>query len=275
MCNLIIKISSVTIFLFMTSSLTINGKDIERNEFEKINSLAWNLVFEDSGTLMEKNKDAWQEKWFLDGEIGHVENTPDGLQMTSGPRHFDNAHHMVLWTKQEFYNDVKLEFEFTRLDFEKRCVNIIYLLATGSGEGAYEKDITKWSSLRKVPTMNKYYNNMNLYHISFAAYSATERDEPQYIRARRYNPAAGPGISGTELKPDYFPEGLFEPGVTHNITVIKDENALYMKIQNPEQVQYCKMVNTDTDELTEGRIGFRQMYTRSSVIKNIKVFSKK
>jgi hypothetical protein len=39
------------------------------------------------------------------------------------------------------------------------------------------------------------------------------------------------GLKGTELKPDYYPEGLFAPGVPHKIPVIKKERNIYIKIR--------------------------------------------
>ena len=128
---------------------------------------------------------------------------------------------MVLWTRESFEGDLKIEYDYTRLDSETRCVNILYIQATGSGEEPYAKDITEWSELRRVPAMRMYFNHMNTYHISYAAFPNNE-DTTQYIRGRRYMPNAT-GLEGSNLDPDYFPEGLFEPRVPHKITVIKKD----------------------------------------------------
>ncbi|MFM8886595.1 MAG: hypothetical protein ACKOKC_09305, partial [Chthoniobacterales bacterium] len=94
----------------------------------------------------------WRDKWFLDGEIGAAETTPAGLRVSGGPRFGQDAHHTVLWTKDSFEGDVKIEYDYTRLDFENRAVNILFIHATGSGTGPYARDITEWNELRKVPT---------------------------------------------------------------------------------------------------------------------------
>ena len=59
----------------------------------------------------------WQDKWFLDGEISHVQNTEKGMQLSAGPQLWNDSHHPVLWTNEEFTGDLKIEFEYTRLDF--------------------------------------------------------------------------------------------------------------------------------------------------------------
>ncbi|MEA2068412.1 MAG: hypothetical protein U9P12_04360, partial [Verrucomicrobiota bacterium] len=156
-----------------------------------------------------------------------------------------------------------------RLDDETRCVNILYIQATGSGEKPYVSDITEWNELRRVPAMKMYFNHMNTYHISYAAFPNDE-DSTSYIRARRYMPNAT-GLKGSDLEPDYYPEGLFKKGVPHKITVIKKARALFMRIENPEQVFYCHMTNPDLPSVTEGRIGLRHMFTRSARYRNFRL----
>ena len=97
-------------------------------------------VFSDSGTT------DWQEQWFLDGEVGTVTNSPEGMTLTAGPEFKNDAHHMVLWTEDSFSGDLKIEYDYTRLDEAPNCVTILYLQAAGSGKGPYAKDITKWSA---------------------------------------------------------------------------------------------------------------------------------
>ena len=73
------------------------------------------------------------------------------------------------------------------------------------------------------------------------------------------------------MEPDYFPEGLFETGVTYKVTVIKKDLDIFMRIQNSEQDYYCHMKNTELPAVSEGRIGLRHMYTRSARYKNFRV----
>jgi hypothetical protein len=232
--------------------------------FEKASDGNWKEIFFDSCA------GDWTELWFLDGEVGQVTNGSDGMTLTGGPEFKNNAHHMVLWTKEVFEGDLKIEYEYTRLDEATCCATLLYIQATGSGKEPYTHDITDWNELRRVPSMDLYFNHMNLYHISYAA---NEVDDPRsYIRARRYMPEAN-GLQGTDLKPDYYPKGLFAKGVPCKITVIKKERNLFMKIENAERVYYCHMTNPDLPPITEGRIGLRHMFTRSARYKNFRISS--
>lgn len=232
-------------------------------EFAQLVDADWQEVLNDPGT-----KD-WREAWFLDGEIGTVTNTPKGMELRAGPEFKNDAHHMVLWTKQEFEGDLKIEYEYTRLDSETRCVTILYVQATGSGAGSYSKDILDWAELRKVPSMRTYYNHMNSYHISYAAYPNND-DTEDYIRARRYMPEAN-GLRGTDLMPDYFRTGLFAPGVPHKITVIKHGQELFMLVRNDEKQMLCHWKNEAFPPIVEGRIGLRHMFTRSARYKDLRI----
>lgn len=230
--------------------------------FEKADAgAAWAEVFSDTGTAV------WKEKWFLDGEVGTVTNRPEGMTLTAGPEFRNDAHHMVLWTKDSFAGDLKIEYDYTRLDQAPNCVTILYIQATGSGEGPYAKDITKWSELRQTPAMRMYFDHMNTYHISYAANPGTEK---AYLRGRRYLPESQ-GLRGTELKPDYATPTLFANGVKHHITVVKKDRALHVRVENPDEVVYCHLQNTDLPVITEGRIGLRHMFTRSARYANFRV----
>ena len=212
----------------------------------------------------------WRESWFLDGEIGTVTNTPQGMELRAGPEFRNDAHHMVLWTKEQFSGDLKIDYEYTRLDSETRCVTILYVQATGSGTDPYAKDILDWAELRKVPSMKMYFNHMNTYHISYAAYPNADDATEDYIRARRYMPEAK-GLRGTDLAPDYFRTGLFATGVPHKITVIKHEQELFMLVRNDEKQMLCHWKNEVFPPIVEGRIGLRHMYTRSARYRDFRI----
>ena len=233
----------------------------DRAAFMQASAGNWREIFSDSGS------DDWKKQWFLDGEIGTVKNTPDGMVLTAGPELRNDAHHMVLWTKNSFTGDVKITYNYTRLDQSPNCVTILYIQATGHGRGPYKRDITEWNHLRRVPSMNCYFDHMHTYHISYAAEPGTEES---YIRGRRYLPE-GKGLKGTELQPDYFPQGLFQTGIPHRITVIKRARSLFMRIQNAEQTLDCHMRQPELPEITEGRIGLRHMFTRSASYRNFRV----
>ena len=213
----------------------------------------------------------WKTNWFLDGEVGAVTQTDDGLELRAGPEFGNDAHHMVLWTRPVFSGDVKIEFEYTRLDSAVRAVNILYIQATGSGVGPYTADIAAWAPLRSVPAMRTYFNHMHTYHISYAAYPNTPGAGEDYIRARRYMPEHQ-GLKGTEVPPDYGQTGLFKTGVPHKITVIKHEQELYMYIRNAERELLCHWRNDLFPPIETGRIGLRHMFTRSARYRRFQVY---
>ncbi|NRB75583.1 MAG: rhamnogalacturonan acetylesterase, partial [Verrucomicrobiales bacterium] len=240
---------------FLLPDQTKPNPAADQAAFEKAEAdTTWAEVFSDSGTA------DWQEQWFLDGEVGTVTNSPEGMTLTAGPEFKNDAHHMVLWTEDSFSGDLKIEYDYTRLDEAPNCVTILYLQATGSGKGPYAKDITKWSDLRKVPAMKMYFNHMNTYHMSYAAFPESKK---AYLRGRRYLPE-NEGLNGTELKPDYSTPTLFATGVKHHITVIKKDRDLHVRVANPDEVLYFHMNNPDLPAITEGRIGLRHMFTRSA-----------
>ncbi len=238
--------------------------------FNKLNDVNWKTSFKASKT-------DWTQHWFLDGERGYVKDTPLGMVFSAGPIRGDNGSHNVLWTKKEFEGDVKIEFDYTRLDDINYAVNILYILATGVGEEPYHKDITRWSDLRIVPYMNRYFLNMNLLHISYAAYPVEDNPETDYVRARRYPvPRGGNFGRDTRLTPDYLNTGLFKPGITYHFTVIKSGESLLLRVENNEK-NVDRFFSWDTsgfDPVTEGRIGIRHMYTRAARYANFTVYQR-
>ena len=156
----------------------------DKAAYEQAAAGDWQEVFSDPCT------GDWRKQWFLDGEVGTVTTGPEGMTLTAGPEFKNDAHHMVLWTKESFEGDLKIEYDYTRIDNETRCVNILYIQATGSGKGPYARDISQWNELRKVPAMATYFDHMHTYHISYAAFPNSGENRVSYIRARRYLPEA-------------------------------------------------------------------------------------
>ncbi|WP_081754302.1 DUF1961 family protein [Catenovulum agarivorans] len=235
-------------------------------EFNQINNSAWQQVMFDSG---DKN---WREHWFVDGLVGSVENSPKGMHVKAGPEANNHAHHFVVWSKQIFTGDIKVEYEYTRTDSAIRYVNILYLLANGEGTAQFDKDIMRWADYRQAPYMRHYFDNMNTYHISYAAFGIENNDaDKDYVRARRYLPLENRGLKGTALEGDNMNTGLFKTGVPHRITVIKKGQNLWMRVVNQTQSQIYHWDLTSHPDITEGRIGLRHMYTRSARYKNFSV----
>jgi len=232
--------------------------------FQEVLDLSWNEAFYDSC------KGNWQDGWFLDGLRATVDNTPEGMVLSAGPVEKDNASHCVLWTQQSFEGDVKIEFDYWRIDTIQKYVNIIYIQATGKGDGQYTKDIAEWSHLREIPYMNTYYNNMKLLHVSFAAFGPKGSEE-DYVRARRYPTSPDVKFSELAILPDNFNTGLFEPGVKHRFTLIKRGDTLFMQVATSEKTALYFWDTSKFDPVTEGRIGLRHMWTRCSRYADFKV----
>ncbi len=232
-------------------------------EFAKLQELAWEEVFSDSGS------EDWRTKWSLDGRNARVTNTDNGMDFFAGPEAFDDAHHAVLWTKPSFEGDLKIEYVFTRLDRETRMVNILYIQATGSGKPGFERDISAWADKRAIPAMKTYFKNMETYHVSYAAFGTNNKIiGSDYIRARRYRSGS---LAGTELENEYAETGLFQTGVPHRITVIKRDRDIFMHVENEAGELLCHFENTRFPPITEGRIGLRHMYTRGARYRNFRV----
>ncbi|RMG70963.1 MAG: DUF1961 family protein [Bacteroidetes bacterium] len=231
--------------------------------FWQLEQLPWETVFFDSFTS------DWQNQWTLDGELATLTHSAQGLDYYAGTKWKDDAHHAVLWTKQSFAGDLRIDYTYTRLDTSRRGVNILYVQATGSGAEGYEADISQWADKRVVPTMSKYFRHMNSLHISYAAHGGSI--EKDYIRARRYLPEREKGLAGTAIPEDYFDTGLFDTGVPHEITVIKKGDDFFMYIRNPSQTYLCHWKLGDFPPITEGRIGLRHMYTRGARYQNFRI----
>ncbi len=259
----------------LVSTLSFAGANIgpegiegeARDRFEQLDAQDWQEVFFDAGT------GDWRENWALDGLKAEVTNSDQGMNFRAGPVPRENASHAVLWTKENFSGDLKIEYEYTRTDEATQYVNILYIQATGNTQEGLPKDISEWADQRTVPAMSVYWGNMHTYHISYAAYGGQPvTDDYDYIRARRYRPDISPKKNGPILEPDtYERTGLFAPGVPHRITVIKQGNELFMMIRNSEKEYLAHWVNTDQPPVTEGAIGLRHMWTRSARYRDFRV----
>ncbi|MCD8172496.1 MAG: DUF1961 family protein [Alistipes sp.] len=235
-------------------------------------TLRWKEVFSDTGT------GDWRDKWILDGIHAMVTNTPEGMVLRAGPEDRNNAHHAVLWTRQEFRGDIKIEYDYTRLDSSRAdAVNIIYIQARGSGMDGYPEDIHLWGDKRAEPLMKHYFDNMDTYHISYATDGVPPSQEStRYVRARRYMPREGRGLQGTALEPDYVGLDLFETGVRYHITVTKIGGQLWFRAEgeNGKSGEFW-FDGSPLRPVEEGYIGLRQMFTRSALYSGFTVSVRK
>ncbi len=236
--------------------------------FDQLNKQDWNLALSDSGSA------DWQEHWALDGEKCKVTNTADGMVFKAGPEAGDNAHHGVLWTKASFPGDMKVSFDFTRLDTVNRYVCIVYFHANGIDEGDFAKDIHAWSHLRQVPWMKTYFENMDLLHVSFAAFGNDNDDTEDYIRVRRYPVREDRDFNQMEVDGTIFNTGLFIPDQAYHVTFIKTKDQLAMEITGGDKPLYHVWDISTVEETVDGPFGIRQMWQKHSRYQNINIYTK-
>jgi len=252
--------------LFFVMVLNSNSQNKESDFANLKNSNQWHLVLKDKGT-----KD-WTKNWFLDGLIASVKNTKDGMHFSAGPEVMNDAHHGVLWTKESYSGDIKIEFDYTRTDTENRWVNILYIQATGDDEGEFVSDISKWNKLREVPAMKTYFENMNAIQISFAAFG-NQGDGTFYVRARRYPKPNNKSFEVTKVAPSYDQKGFFKTGQSYHVTAIKSGNQLFFKMESVDGEELFSWDLSNVAPITQGRIGLRHMYARSAIYKNFKLYT--
>ncbi len=263
-------LNAIILLELIGNELRDSSMEANTNQYNAIEKLNWKEVFSD------KLNKSWTKNWFLDGQKATLQNTNSGLTFSAGANGKVDADHAVLWTKQSFEGDLRIEFDFTRKDTVTKFVNIIYLFAQGSGAGDYAADLDKWSNLRTIPAMKCYFEHTNAYHISFAAFENDNLDPTaDYIRARRYLPERGKGLNGTEMKPEYLNTGLFKTDIPHHISIIRKGDNLFMKITNADKELICKWNTNDFPPLQSGRIGLRLMGSRSSEFSNFNVMELK
>jgi hypothetical protein len=249
-----------------THGAETNDSQSNMDEYLAIaSSNKWQEKMADDGTQGD-----WKEKWILDSDVSSVKYTPEGMLLVSGPDHKDNGHSMVLWTKESYTGDLKVEYDFTRLDERPQGVNIIYIQATGKEEGEFTKDIMEWAHLRTRAKMPLYWKNMKLLHISYAVNIHGAEDE--YIRARQYPVKPGGNFNkDTELKEAYFRTGLFKVGVPYRLTTIKRDGKMYFHVKGDGQEKVFDWDLANWPPLNEGRVGLRLMPARQSRFKDIKI----
>lgn len=232
----------------------------------------YNLLNKDANwqqKLVDSATGNWRNKWFLDGLRAEVLNTSEGMEFKAGPIENDHTCHAVLWTKDSFKGDIKIEYEYTRTDTLQSQVNILYIQATGIAP--FNKDISLWNKEREIPYMKTYFNNMKLLHISYAAFNDTK----EYIRVRKYPCKPNEDFApSTEIPPAVYNTGLFKPGITYSITVIKTDNKLYFKVVGKDIKKLLTWELPSNHGITEGRVGLRHMYTRSARYRNFKIHTK-
>lgn len=228
----------------------------------------WDTVFSDPGAGV------WQTHWFVEGLKATVEYDNESLVFTAGPVPMEPASHAVLWTKQSFSGDIRIEYDYTRLEYmtEAPSVNILYIQATGLGTDESPTDIYLSTQQREVPWMKSYFLNMNVLHISYAT---TGPKRSHYVASRRY-PAEDDKsfMQGTMLQPVYENVDLFKVGETYHITALKEGKRLTFTAEREGKTHTFEWDTSAFPPVTEGRIGLRHMWARSSRYQNFRVYQK-
>jgi hypothetical protein len=240
---------------------------MSRETFETLKQKEWKQAFFDSGT------EDWRKGWLLDGERADIRNTADGMVFSAGPVAYDQGSHSVLWTRESFAGDMRIEFDLTRLDTITRFVNILYIQATGIQQGHYTEDIMDWAHLRQIPYMSSYFNTMNLLHISYAAFGNQDDKDEDYVRARRYPARPDKPFTETDLEPDNFNTGLFRPGQTYHVCAVKTDDHLFFDVQGEEAGTLFYWPLEGVAPVHQGRVGIRHMWTRCSRYADFKVWA--
>lgn len=258
------------LILSLFFSIALRAQNPDSTAFDMLNqSKKWQLNFQDSGT---KN---WQAKWFLDGLQANITNSKAGMLFNAGAKAGKDTDHAVLWTKNSFKGNIKIEYNFTRKDSATQWAIILYIQATGTGIAPYVADISKWNNLRTIPAMKTYFNNMKAIHISYSSFENDNSDsQKDYIRVRQYPVLAGQNFNTTtEIPNASFETGLFKTNQTYKITIIKTAEKLYFKVTGKTKTKLFSWDLKDYPPILEGRIGLRQMATRNALYKDFRVYT--
>jgi hypothetical protein len=181
-----------------------------------------------------------------------------------------DSHHAVLWTRQEFEGDIRITYEWDPI--ETGWANLIYLQARGIGTGPYAEDIHAWREDRKVASMDKYFNYMNLLSLSL-------RGE---IRCKRYpwNDVERDMSYADTLVEPMAPHAGLPAGKTYLIMIEKRKTSCRLTIHEKESgkevIDFTWDLSNPSPErkapyVTQGRIGLRQMGGNKVIFRDFKV----
>jgi hypothetical protein len=196
------------------------------------------------------------------------------MVFSAGPVPLEQASHAVLWTKQSFKGDIRIEYDYTRLDSmtNETAVNILYIQATGLGTEESPTDIFLSTKQREVPWMKSYFLHMNALHVSYAT-SGPQRS--QYVSARRYPAKELKDFQlGTQILPVYENIDLVQPGMTYHITAVTEGSRLTFTAECAGKTHRFEWDCSSFPPVNEGRIGLRHMWARSSRYQNFRIFTK-
>jgi hypothetical protein len=229
--------------------------------------------------FLDSMASGWTENWFLDGKKATLEHRDGGLYFSGGtvtkaddPVEY-HAHHAVLWTKREFEGDIRLSYRWTPVDADGFGAILIYLQAQGVGDEPFDRDISKWSEMREIPAMDKYFNNMNLISLSIR----------ENVRCKRYpwfDRDGNPYEAGGLIEPMVEYGEPIVPGKEYRIVVEKRNPMVSLSITDAGTGKSLIDHAWDSSKIdprmepklvTRGRIGLRHMATKQAIYKDIKI----
>jgi len=135
--------------------------------------------------------------------------------------------------------------------------------------------ISVWGEKRSVPLMKTYFQNMNLLHISYAAFGNKNDDDDNYLRVRRYPVTEDRTFNEIEVEPTIEKTGLFQAGILHKMCFVKTKDKLALRIKTEEAELYHIWDTSKVAPPDSGPLGIRHMWTKCSLYKDIKIYSKK
>jgi hypothetical protein len=206
-------------------------------------------------------------KYFKDGTSATISYTADGLDINAPV----NNGTTVVWTKTSFTGDIKVEFDYKRLDIPRVGVNEASLLVL-NGWGLSTRcrvdrlihplDIRTWA--RPVATYDFYKYCMANQTVNF--------DNLDLGTAPRLTVRQNPGYHdvGTVIPP------VLQTGTLYHVTVTRTGNTLRAVIKqgattiaSPTATLNPSLAGSQVSKF--GYVGFRQMSGRHAAYRNIKI----
>lgn len=199
--------------------------------------------------------------WVKEGEL-HVSFSELGMELSNKldpEEHGDHAH-WLFWCKEEFPDEVVIEWEFTPLEEPGLCM--FFFAANGSeGRDLFAKDLQQ-----RTGYYPQYHSgDIHTLHLS---YFRRKWDEERAFHTCNLRKSAGFHLVAMGADPIPNVEDVQE---SFQIKLIKYKEYVSFSINDLEVLTW-KDDGSTGDILTNGRIGFRQMAPMRARYKNLKVY---
>jgi hypothetical protein len=183
-----------------------------------------------------------------------VKNSNRGMSLVAGNEEFNPAHNAVLWTKHSFKGDLRIDYDYTRLDRIDQWGNALYIQPPNK-DGEFPQEV------------------MNLLSINYADWGKEDRGSADdQIQCSRHQADENGSIIKTKIYPDSFRTGLFDTGKTYHITIIKRGDRLFFNVKDRGGKETLFSWQSPLiEEISGGRIGLHQMWEKSARYKNFSI----